>query len=270
MQEKSTFIKLNRSILNWRWYKNANTMRVFIHLLLKANIKDHDFENTTVKRGQLITSRKHLSVELQLSEQAIRTALEHLKSTKEITIKTTSKYTIISIINYNLYQNVPDNQPTSNQLSTGNQPTSNQQSTNNQPQSKNDKKEKNDKKDNNISINYQSVIDLFNSVCTSLPSVKKLTDKRRRQIKNAYNLLEGISFEEFFRMVESSDFLTGRSGDWQGCSFDWVMNSSNLIKIIEGNYVNKSAPKTVTLNRIDLLHHFTEPMDYEAEGYCYD
>ena len=132
MNKASTFIKLNRNILNWRWYTNANTMRVFVHLLLKANIKDHDFEDITVHRGQLVTSRKHLSLELRISEQAVRTALNHLKSTNEITIETTSKYTIISIINYNLYQNKPDNQPTINQ-----------QSTSNQPQSKNDKKEKN-------------------------------------------------------------------------------------------------------------------------------
>ena len=264
MQEKSTFIKLNRSILNWRWYKNANTMRVFIHLLLKANIKDHDFENTTVKRGQLITSVRQLSKELKISERAVRTTLEHLKTTHEVTIKTTAKYSIVTIKKYDEYQK-------STHDMTNNRHSDDTLTTNYRQQSKNDKKEKNDKKDNNISFNYQSVIDLFNSICTSLPSVKKLTDKRRRQIKNAYKLLEGISFDDFFQMVESSDFLTGRSGAWEGCSFDWVMNSSNLIKIIEGNYVNKGIPKnTVTENPLDLLHHFTEPMNYEEEGYYYD
>ena len=48
---KTTYIKLDRNILNWRWYKDANTFRLFIHLLLKANIRDHDFEHVTIRRG---------------------------------------------------------------------------------------------------------------------------------------------------------------------------------------------------------------------------
>ena len=44
----NTFIKLSRKIQSWRWYQDANTMRVFIHILLNANVYDHDFENITV------------------------------------------------------------------------------------------------------------------------------------------------------------------------------------------------------------------------------
>jgi DNA replication protein DnaD len=132
MSEKSTFIKLNRKILKWRWYQDANTFRVFVHLLLLANVTDRDFEQVTVRRGQLVTSRKHLSRDLKISEQSVRTALEHLKSTSEITISTTSKFSIITINNYDLYQRVTHS-PTSNQPATNQRPTSNQ------PQYKNGK-----------------------------------------------------------------------------------------------------------------------------------
>ena len=137
MAEKSTFIKIDRNITEWRWYQNANTFRVFIHLLLKANINDKDFENITIHRGEFATSRENLAKALGLSVQQTRTALEHLKSTGEITIKRYSKFQVISVINYDFYQsfyeNQPANQPTINQQSTNNQPTINQQSTNNQP-----------------------------------------------------------------------------------------------------------------------------------------
>lgn len=106
MLEKSTFIKLNRKILKWRWYQDANTFRLFIHLLLKANITDRDFEQVTVKRGQLVTSVAHLSRDLKISVKSVRTALEHLKLTNEVAIQTTSKYSIITINNYNEYQKV--------------------------------------------------------------------------------------------------------------------------------------------------------------------
>ena len=138
MTEKG-FIKIDRNILNWRWYHDLNTFKVFIHLLFKANYKDSEFKKHTIKRGQLVTGRKALSKELEMSEQSIRTALEHLKSTNEITITPTSKYSIITINSYNKYQDVNQH---INQRLTSNQPTTNQQVTNNQPQYKKNKKNK--------------------------------------------------------------------------------------------------------------------------------
>ena len=88
-------------------------------------------------------------------------------------------------------------------------------------------------------FDYQSVIDSFNSVCTSLPKVQKLTGKRRKAIRSAVSLLDDMTFEEVFGIVERSDFLTGRSGAWS-CGFDWIMKPANLTKIIEGNYDNPS------------------------------
>lgn len=102
----NTFIKLSRKIQSWRWYQDANTMRVFIHILLNANVYDHDFENITVKRGQWVTSVSKISEQLNISTRSIRTALNHLKSTNEVAIKTTPKYSIITVKNYNQYQKV--------------------------------------------------------------------------------------------------------------------------------------------------------------------
>lgn len=91
-------------------------------------------------------------------------------------------------------------------------------------------------------VDYQGVVDLFNSVCISLPKVQKLNDKRRKLIVNADKLLGEMTFEGFFNLVESSDFLTGRNGKWSGCGFDWILQPANLTKIIEGNYLNKANP----------------------------
>ena len=112
--------------MNWEWYKDSNTKGVFIHCLLKANWKDGKFEGKVIKRGSFVTGRKKLAEELELSEQQVRTALKHLISTNEITISTTNKYSVITIVNYELYQQV--NQQTNQQL-TNNQPTTNQQLT---------------------------------------------------------------------------------------------------------------------------------------------
>ena len=131
--EKSTWIALHRKITEWRWYTVPNTFRLFVHLLIKANHEDTYWRGVPVLRGQVFTGRKLLAEELDLSEQEIRTALKNLLQS-EITIKSTSKYSVVTILNYDSYQHSKqDNQPTSNQQATNKQPTSNQQVTNNQP-----------------------------------------------------------------------------------------------------------------------------------------
>ena len=129
------YIKLHRKLTKWEWYHNANTFRVFIHLLLTANYEPRRFEGRTIERGQRVTSISKLSKELKVSVQSIRTALNHLKSTGELTIETTPKYTIITINNYISYQQL------TNDL-TNDQQTANKRLTNDQQQWKKDKERK--------------------------------------------------------------------------------------------------------------------------------
>lgn len=98
------YIKLSRKMLNWEWYKNNNTKILFLHCLLKANWKDGKFEGKEIKRGELVTSLPTLAFETGLTVRQIRTALNHLKMTGELTVKTTSKYSVITVNNYNIYQ----------------------------------------------------------------------------------------------------------------------------------------------------------------------
>lgn len=120
------WIKIFTKFLNWEWYKDQNTKALFIHCLLNANWKDGRFEGHDIPRGSFVTGRKKLSQELGLTEQEVRTALKHLISTNELTIKKTNKFSIISIVNFEKYQQV--NQQNNQQL-TNNQPTTNQQLT---------------------------------------------------------------------------------------------------------------------------------------------
>ena len=127
------FILLYRQITEWEWYQNPNTFRVFLHCLLKANYTDGKFEGIPVMRGQFVTSLPNLSKQTKLSIQQVRTALDHLKSTGEITDKAYSKFRVITIVKYDQYQK--DNRQDNSQ-STGNQQASNRQSTGNQQQYK--------------------------------------------------------------------------------------------------------------------------------------
>lgn len=121
MNINNGWLKLHRNLKDWGWRSDANTFNVFINLLLEANFTTNTWKGITVKPGQLIFGRKEFSKKIGVSEQSIRTALKHLKSTNEITIKTTNKYSLISINNWYQYQQtnqLPNQQLTSNQPAT--------------------------------------------------------------------------------------------------------------------------------------------------------
>ena len=119
-----------------------------------------------------------------------------------------------------------------------------------------DKDKENNKEDNSkqssgddgtSKINYNQIVGAFNEICKSLPKVAKLNDRRRKALKDAQRHLGNTTFEDFFKKVEASDFLTGRKTDWRA-NFDWIIAQYNMLKILEGNFDNrnKSAKENYT------------------------
>jgi hypothetical protein len=98
------WIKLHRKITEWEWYTTPNMFQLFLHLLLTVNYEDDRWEGMTIKRGQRIFGYRKLSQETGISIQSIRTCLKRLKSTQEVTIKSTRKYSLITICKYEEYQ----------------------------------------------------------------------------------------------------------------------------------------------------------------------
>ncbi len=109
------YIKLHRPILTWEWYTDPPVFKLFLHFLLRANISGQKWRGQEIKSGELVTSYKHLAKETGLSLMQVRTAINKLKSTQEITQRITRQYSIISINNWGLYQsNQHDYQHTDN------------------------------------------------------------------------------------------------------------------------------------------------------------
>lgn len=144
------WIKLHRKMVDWEWASSPNHLALFVHLLLRSNFKDSFWRGRKVMRGQLLSGRKQLSLWTGLSEQQIRTCLDGFAATKEVTIETTSNFSIITIINFELYQDI--NHPNNQQI-TNKQPTDNQQITTskNANNIKNEKNERNNIAEKNLS-----------------------------------------------------------------------------------------------------------------------
>ncbi len=109
------------------------------------------------------------------------------------------------------------------------------------------------------SMDYQSIMDSFNRICTSQPKIKSITEPRKKAIKRAAKTLDGNGeFEALFQKVERSDFLSGRVKKWT-CGFDWILKPANLTKILEGNYDEQNGAAA----KLD----YTDTSRYENTGW---
>ena len=98
------FIKINRSIFDWEWWDDINTFRLWMTILLLANWKDKRWHGITIPRGSLWTSIDTLSKKSGLTKRQTRTALSKLISTHEVTSRATNKGTLVTVVNYDVYQ----------------------------------------------------------------------------------------------------------------------------------------------------------------------
>lgn len=87
-------------------------------------------------------------------------------------------------------------------------------------------------------VRYKEIVSLYHELCPSLPRVAQLTDTRKRKLKVLWNFVEGNldKIKEVFKNAEDSEFLSGRNGRWTGCNFDWLINTNNFVKVLEGSY----------------------------------
>lgn len=101
---KQGFVWFWRSFIEWEWFTEVNTCHLFQYCILRANHTNTEWRGIKIRRGSFVTSLDSLSVSTGLTVREVRTALKNLKKTKEIEVETTSRYSIITVKNYNSYQ----------------------------------------------------------------------------------------------------------------------------------------------------------------------
>jgi asparagine N-glycosylation enzyme membrane subunit Stt3 len=220
----SGWIKLHRQILEWEWYSDNNCFRLFTHLVLKANYKQKRFKGIELKKGSIVTSRYILARETGLSSQQIRTALNKLISTNEVTSVTSSQGTIIQIVNYEKYQ-----------VETSE--TTNEQPTNNQQVTTNNKVKKENKEINTFEASLFEYG--FN------PELIKQWLIIRKQKKSVNS---EIAFKGFIREVEKSHLTKDEilqlciEKSWKGFEASWIEKPKQQITEIDFNEIPNKFP----------------------------
>jgi hypothetical protein len=217
------YVKLWRKTLDSGLIKNHNVWIFWTWCLLKANHRHEKtqvvgYQEVTLNPGEFVFGRKAASIETGLSEQTIRTCINFLKNSKNLTIKPTNKFSIISITNWDTYQQTEEqnNQQSNTQL-TSSQPTTNQQVTTNKNE-KNDKNEKNVKKCIGKNSKFsppavEQVIQFFLDNGFSESSARKAfsyyqdgdwKDSRGTQVRNWKQKMRGVWFKDENRLNGAS------------------------------------------------------------------
>lgn len=272
-------------LLNWEWYDDIYMVRLFLHLLLKANFKDKEWHGITIKRGQLVTSLDALSRETHLSTQKLRTCLSNLEKTGEINKQTTNKYTMITVCKYDTYQGAEISlQQTNNNQSTNEQQSINNQTTINQQQEKNIRKKEDiilssneDNLSNSDELDVSTrtreneislIVEFFNRTIkennSNIPKIRGATGKRVTYIKARIREYGIDAVYEMITKASKSDFLNGRTSRPFLANFDWLFLPTNFPKVLEGNYDNKDN-NTPIIQQRNGTNQFIDPRQAERE-----
>ena len=193
-------------------------------------------------RGQYISGRHKLSAAVGLSEREIRTCVARLEELDILSVKTTNRFSIYTIVNYNNYQ---DGDQQSDQQTTNKRPTNDQQTTTKQEAIS----ITNIKEENHIAIGkpncqHTEVINLYHELLPASPRIKDWTPARAATLKARWNESADRQNLEYwkalFEYIAGIPFLTGRvAGNGRKpfvCSLDWLLKAENFAKVREGRY----------------------------------
>ena len=274
------FVKLWRKTLDSGLLQNGPAWQLFGYLLLRATHKPY---RTIVGGvvcelvpGEVVFGRSKAAVDLGLSEQQIRTALNLLKKMEIATSRSTNKFTVVLLVNWHNYQ---DDQAAANQQT--NQPvTSTQPAVNHKQEFKNNitslrevvgataptsdqqaegleqvEDHQPAQKPTAPPCPHQQILDLYHELLPELPCMKVWNGTRQQHLaarwrerwksKSYSTQAEGLAyFRRLFEYIgRECDWLMGRIQGREGKPFlatlAWIVSPGNFAKIIEGNYARR-------------------------------
>lgn len=245
----SSWVKVSRKLLTSAIASKPEYLAVWMHLILSASYKAGEIlvghQVVRLEPGQLVFGRVKFAQQIGVSEHTLRMALKSLEKLQQITIKSETKYSIISITNWVKYQvesPATHQQPTSNPPATRHnkevqeiQEEDLKLSSTGKPADGEGKPEKVSK---HPPVPYEQIFQAYASVLPGKPQVKIKDDARKKAIASIWNRderFQSVEFwEKYFGVVKSSTFLMSN----KTFAFDWLLKPANFKKVAEGNYSN--------------------------------
>jgi hypothetical protein len=89
-------------------------------------------------------------------------------------------------------------------------------------------------------VPYKKIKDAYNAICIKMPKIRDIVGQRKRYVRALWKNNPSVEwFNELFNIASRSDFLAGKNDRAWFADFDWIINSTNAMKILEGKYENK-------------------------------
>lgn len=213
------WIKLHLKLKNWGWSDDPNMVALWVRILMEANWKDEEWHGVVYEKGSFPTSYAKLSQDTGISVQTVRTCLERLKKSGEVTCVSTSTGTKIIVNKWDFYQgqcdddNMPINTPlTSDQHTANTEPTQDQHTANMQLTTLIEDK-------NNRRVEIVEVIDKKN---------KKFTRPSIEEVETYCNEIGAtVDPQKWYDYYEANGWKVGKNSmkDWKACIRNWNRNS---------------------------------------------
>ncbi len=211
------YVKIHRKLLNNPIVmKDCEHLAVWVYLLLNATHQDRNVlfkgKKIIIGPGQLITGRKSISSELQISESKVQRILNFFETEHQIEQQTSNKNRVITLTNWHKYQ---DNEHQNEQQLNNNRTTTEQQlNTNN-----------NDKNVNNVRNIY--------STSTNKEEINGRNGNERNGDENLFEYVERM----FRRTLNPAEYEV--INNWEDNELtryaikDAVLNNACSVKYIE-------------------------------------
>lgn len=240
----------------WQWFSKADTLQLFLFLLLNASEEDKYHCGIRLRRGQIITSISHLCEALGSTPRKVRTSIERLTLSHDIDKQTTNKNTILTICDYDSYIGFFNDVRQTNDKQTTNKRQTDKENFPPTPPLK-----------ENIIYNpltlagepplkktpkeiFDEVVDMWHAICVDLPQVRVRNATRQKKVLCRVSEMGGYEkalpvIEDVFRTAQSISFYKGDNNRGWKASFDWFFeNDTNWAKVLER--VHQNGQRTYT------------------------
>lgn len=197
---KNGYVNLWRKSLECGLLKNHKVWVFWTWCLLKASYRVHKqvvgYQEIELLPGQFIFGRKKAAIELGMSERNVRTCLDFLSKSQNLTIKTTNKFSIITICNWDIYQSQNFlNDQQKDQPPTNKRPTNDQQTTTNNKGNNSNKGNKGNNKDKKLFGEFVFLTDEeYQKLCEKF--TKPVADDWIERL-NEYAMQKAKKFKEY-------------------------------------------------------------------------
>lgn len=248
------WIKVHRQLLEHWVSQEPELFAFWMRLLLEANHAEvkRMFNGSliTIERGQVIFGLEAFEAKSGISKKKLRRYLDLLQNDGMIGRQATNKYSIITIANYNDYQEEGRQEAGKGQAEG-------------KPRASQGQHRKNVKNGENVentntplpprgeSVPFQDIVNLYHEHLPMLPRVANVSEPRKRAMRarwsekvNVPNGKEVVEMKcndldfwaRYFKRAATQPFLTGEKTDW-AADFDFLLKKNKFIAVLEQKYL---------------------------------